>query len=121
MAPRRQYEDYKGDVWFEIILFETISAPILSPRNKKSLDEHYEEWDMVKYFGWTRLKEYVPVHLFLNCVVASWARQKNASNVNVVIPTKQILFAKDNLERCKRGEKIPGGGDSKDGEGVQTL
>jgi hypothetical protein len=84
-------------------------VPVLGPRNRKTLDERYEERDTAKSFQWTHLKDYAPAHQSLDCVVASWARQKNASDDNVLIPAWQILFAKDNLDRCTRGEKMTNG------------
>ena len=50
--------------------------------------------------------------------MASWVRQKNASDDNVVILVRQILFGYDNLDRCTRGEKMTGGDQFQDG--VQT-
>jgi hypothetical protein len=90
-------------------------VPVLGPRNKKTLDDRYKEWDTAKSFKWTRLKEYAPARQSLDCVVASWARQKNASDDNVVIPARQILFAKDNLDRCARAEHMTDGDQFEDG------
>ena len=84
-------------------------VPVLGPRNKKTLDDRYKEWDTAKSFKWTRLKDYAPARQSLDCVVASWARQKNASDDNVIIPARQIIFAKDNLDQCARGEHMTGG------------
>lgn len=44
----------------------------------------------------------------------------NASNNNAVIPIKQILFTKDKLESCIKDEKIVGGDQFKDAEGLPT-
>ena len=48
-------------------------------------------------------------------------RQRNASNDNVVIPARQILFAKDYLDRCTRGEKMTGGDQFEDGVPTECL
>ena len=129
-------EDFPNPVWMGRVIFEPNLAhlgpharsieivyyiPDLGERNKKTLDERYEEWDTEKSFRWTRLKEYAPAHQSLDCVVASWARQKNASDDNVVIPARQILFAKDNLDRCTRGEHMTGGDQFEDGVSTEGM
>ena len=94
---------------------------VLGQRNKKTLDESYEEWDTTKSFRWTRFKEYAPSHQSLDYVVAPWARQNNASDDNVVIPARQILFAKDNLDQCTKGEHLTGGYHFEDGIPIEGL
>ena len=126
----RPSEDCPNPVWMGRVISEPNLAhlgphprsieivyyvPLLGQRNKKTLDERYEEWDTAKAFRWTRLKDYPPAHQSLDCVVASWARQRNASDDNVLIPARQILFAKDNLDRCVRGEKMTDGDTFEDG------
>ena len=89
--------------------------------NKKTLDERYEEWDTAKSFRWTRLKEYAPTHQSLDCVVTSWARQKNVFDDNVVILARQVLFTKDYLDQCTRGVHMTGGDKSEDGVPTEGL
>ena len=60
-------------------------VPVLGKKNKKTLNERYEEWDMEKYFRWTRLKEYAPAYQYLDCIVASWAKHNNVFDDNVII------------------------------------
>jgi len=43
------------------------------------------------------------------------------SDDNVVIPARQIMFAKDNLDRCARGEHMSGGDQFEDGEPPDGL
>jgi len=96
-------------------------VPVLGTRSKKTLDDRYEEWDTAKNFRWTRLKDYPPAHQSLDCVVASWARQKNASDDNVIIPARQILFAKDNLDRCTSSEHMTTGVQFEDGVPTECV
>ena len=96
-------------------------VPVLGTRSKMSLDDRYEEWDTAKSFRWTRLKDYAPARQSLDCVVASWARQKNASNDNVIIPARQILFAKDNLDRCTRSEHMTNEVQFEDGVSTEDV
>ena len=127
----RHSEDCPNPVWMGRMIFEPNLAhlgpharfieivyhvPVLGQRNKKTLDDCYEEWDTAKSFRCTRLKDYAIAYQSLYSVVASWARQKNVSDDNVVIPARQILFAKDNLDRCTRGAKMTGGDQFEDGE-----
>ena len=57
----------------------------------------------------------------LDCVVASWARHNNASDDNVVILARQILFAKDNLDKCTKGGHMTGGDQFEDGIPTEGL
>ena len=129
-------EDCPNPVWMGRVIFEPYLAHlgpqvhsieivyyvlVLGQKNKKTLDKSYEEWDTTKPFRWTRFKEYALAHQSLDYVVASWARQNNASDDNVVIPTRQILFAKDNLDQCTRGEHLTGGDQFEDGIPTEGL
>ena len=126
----RPSDDCPNLVWMGRVIFEPNLAqhglhprsieivyyvPVLGQTSTKTLDDRYEEWDTAKSFRWTRLKEYAPARQSLDCVVAAWARQKNASDDNVIIPARQILFAKDNLDRCTRGEQMTSGDQCEDG------